>query len=207
MSRMSFFDDFIGHNGTASLFDRMSIFHPTTNDAGVSPTHEFGIISENGISAGRILTAGALGMYAGLYLEVPQTQAKRHPVFGGCLMFRDVVAITDQIVLFGFRLPDNSDVYAFYLDTGVSPNWEWLHITGGSQQRAYTDFIAKQKFWYALEVSLSPKETLYTMNGKVVQRIKRDASTQTLDWLVATQTSTSAPKEMIIDYLYGEHDR
>jgi hypothetical protein len=57
-----------------------------------------------------------------------------------------------------------------------------------------------------LEIALTVKEAMFTLNGKVVQGIKRDASALDLYWLVVTKTNTAASREMLLDLVYGSQD-
>lgn len=213
-SRVSFVEEFIGHNvGSQPLQDRPSFFNPAwIVSTGTYPKLE--LVSEDGGSCARFLTSNQTDYYCGLILWVPKAQAKRHPVFGGRLMFRDDYVITSQRTWFGFSetwpptTDVNDDFHGFFLEnTGTLGTWSWVHRSGGAEVNGDTGVKAAQQSWYEFEVALTLKEAVYSLNGRVVQSLKRDASTLDLYWAVITTTRTTAVREMLLDVLYGSQDR
>jgi hypothetical protein len=211
---MSFFEDFIGHNvASAPLSDRPSFLSPTWSfTSGTAP--ELELVSEDGGSCCRLLSSNQTNHFVGLALGFPKAQARRHPVFGGRLMFRNDFTITNQQTWLGFSevIPPTTNVaddfHGFFLEnTGSLGNWKWVHRSNGAEANGDTGIVALQEFWYEFEVALTPTEAVFTLNGKVVQGIKRDASALDLYWLVVTNPTTGAAREVLLDLLHGSQDR
>lgn len=216
MPRMSFFDEFVGFIPNSSdLAGAISCFGSYQTDSGATFRLSNAI---SGVSAGRVRTVGTTGKHAGLYLEFPKAQARRNPVYGGTMIFNDpTIAITQQKVWFGFSETKpattslSDEFYGFFLDTGTSEgaNWQCVYRPGdGSTNDLFdTGFTGKKKFWYAFEITFTPTDVLYGLNGKLVQRIKRTVPASNLYWVVAAETKENAAKEMMFDFLYGSQDR
>ncbi|MBI4524974.1 MAG: hypothetical protein HY695_14320 [Deltaproteobacteria bacterium] len=215
MSRISFIEDFIGHNvSSAPLQDRPSFFNPAWDVGTGGATPKLELVSEDGGSCCRFLSSDETDRFVGLVLAFPKAQAKRHPVFGGRLMFRNDYLITHQQTWFGFSetWPPTTaaadDFHGFFLDnTATLENWKWVHRSNGAEASGDTGIVAAQEFWHEFEIALSPKEATFALNGKVVHGINRDASTLDLYWSVITKTRTGAVREMLLDLLYGSQDR
>jgi hypothetical protein len=129
-------------------------------------------------------------------------------------MFRNDFTITNQQTWLGFSevIPPTTNVaddfHGFFLEnTGSLGNWKWVHRSNGAEANGDTGIVALQEFWYEFEVALTPTEAVFTLNGKVVQGIKRDASALDLYWLVVTNPTTGAAREVLLDLLHGSQDR
>jgi len=226
MARVSFFDDFFGKGSTANanLFDakicpsgssgKVEVLNSDTadlNGAGFLQILPYG-------QSGSLAECGNGPAYCAAILTSPEIKAKRLPIVGGRVLFRDPSMDKMQVIVgfitAGQNGPVASDMVGFRLtnNTNESNAFKALFKKGGQVSvEADTGVKPKEFQPITLEVELTPDMAVYRIDGEVVYVWQEAAPTSALNFGVIVainhETSVDRFREMLVDYAYGSLER
>ncbi len=195
MSQVSFFEDFFGRGATqnAHLFD-LAICTADLTQAKVEVI-DVGNAQYPGVGWLRILAYGVTGNipacsnkhYCSIILASPEVRANKNPTMSARVMLRSDYPLDHQELLIAFTKVGQDghaadDIVGFRARSDTSAaNWFGLHKVSGSETTFDTLLKVEQKVPREFSVSMSPKVTLYSIDGRVVWERRADAPTSDMN--------------------------
>lgn len=235
MARVSFFDDFFGRGDSltsggqnnAGLFD-YAICVADLNQGGVTvmssgtankPGAGFVRILPYGISTPQNCGGVSVPAYCSIILTSPELVAKKNPLVGASILFRDDYPTDKLHLLVGFTTSGEDGTVAqdrigFDLvnNTGQSNAINAYYYAGnslvkstGTSQKIVLDAP------FVLEVRLTAEDCTWVYNGRTLDYLKTTAPTRALNFelllAINDHTASNINREMLVDYAYGSLDR